>query len=208
MNTLTGAPPAPGRLRAAWRAAHAPVAGVPRWARIAAYAIPFAVLPSGLWRIAAVVLHTPLTDGPQGTGDLPSWLPIEVYVVLLSVGSELLAFTAIGLVAAWGEVVPRWVPVLRGRRVPVAAAVVPALLGAAALTTLWTSMAVLSAVGRTLQGDPLPAGMPLAAFDWQAAVFAATYAPLLLWGPLLGAVALAYWRRRTGGGPAPAVAAA
>ncbi|MFC7326719.1 hypothetical protein [Marinactinospora rubrisoli] len=200
----TDAPAAKGRLRAAWRAAHAPVAGVPRWALIAAYAIPFTVLPSALWRIADVVLHVPLGEGSQGRGDLPSWLPIEVYVILLSVASELLAFAAVGLVATWGEVVPRWVPVARGRRVPVAAAVLPALLGAVALTAMWTSAAVAMSAGETIQGDPLPAGVPFVAHDWRAAVFAVAYAPLLLWGPLLGAVAIAYWRRRAGAVAAPA----
>ncbi|WP_342668602.1 DUF2283 domain-containing protein [Streptomyces niveus] len=39
-------------LRGAWRAAHAPVRGVPRWAKMAAYAIPFIVLPSGVLRLA------------------------------------------------------------------------------------------------------------------------------------------------------------
>ncbi|MET8179288.1 hypothetical protein [Streptomyces sp. NPDC005336] len=54
--TLRTAPaPTTGRLRTVWATAHAPVAGVPRWARIAAYIIPFTVLPSGLWRIAMVV---------------------------------------------------------------------------------------------------------------------------------------------------------
>ncbi|MFH9353777.1 hypothetical protein [Kitasatospora sp. NPDC017646] len=38
--------PAAGRLRTAWAAAHTPVPRVPRWARIAARAVPFTVLPS------------------------------------------------------------------------------------------------------------------------------------------------------------------
>lgn len=36
-------------------------------------------------------------------GDLPSWIPGELYVIALSISSELLAFTAVGLIAAWGE---------------------------------------------------------------------------------------------------------
>jgi hypothetical protein len=54
MTTRIEAPPTQGRLRSAWTASHTPVAGVPRWARIAAYAIPLAVLPSVLWRIAVI----------------------------------------------------------------------------------------------------------------------------------------------------------
>ncbi|MFC9294895.1 hypothetical protein ACFTWH_14680 [Streptomyces sp. NPDC057011] len=180
-------------MRAAWKAAHEPVAGVPRWARIAAYAIPFTVLPSGLWRLGLLFVDHAGAD----TGQLPEWLPIEVYVVILSVVSELLAFTAVGLVAAWGEVVPRWIPVLGGRRVPRAAAAVPAALGALALTALWTVLAAVTQVaGTTLLGDPIPADFPSEVGGWTALWFYVCYAPLVLWGPLLGVVTVAYWRRR------------
>lgn len=100
------------RLRAVWAGAHAPVAGVPRWARVAALVVPLTVLPSSLWRISAVTLHLPIMRdvGPDASGDLPSWMPLELYVVLLSLFSELLAFTAVGLVATWGEVFPGGFP--------------------------------------------------------------------------------------------------
>ncbi|MFI1618054.1 hypothetical protein ACH4VT_13995 [Streptomyces lydicus] len=187
-------PSAGGRLRTAWAAAHQPVAGVPRWARRAAHAVPWIVLPSGLWRIAAVCAGD---DHGRRAGDLPSWLPAGVYVVLLSVLCELLAFSTVGLVASWGEVFPRWVPALRGRRVPTAAAVVPAALGATALTALWTVLGVVTEVaGVTLRGAPLPVDYPGAQGGWSAVVFHLCYAPLLLWGPLLAAVTVAYGRRR------------
>ncbi|MGA5899769.1 hypothetical protein [Streptomyces venetus] len=190
-----GVPRPPGRLRRAWAAAHSPVAGVPRWARSAAYAVPLVVLPSSLWRVL-VAFFDERTAGKAG--DLPAWLPSEVYVILLSVLSELVAFTAVGLVAAWGEVFPRWVPLLRGRRVPTWGAVVPAALGAVVLTALWTAASVAEAAGVTLRGEPLPSDYPTAAGGWEAAVFYLCYAPLLLWGPLLGAVTVAYVRRRRG----------
>ncbi|MFD1530705.1 hypothetical protein [Pseudonocardia aurantiaca] len=174
------------------------MAGVPQWARIAAFTIPFTVLPSGIWRIAAVTFHLPIARGERhGAGDIPPWLPIELYVVLLSVLSELLAFTAIGLISMWGEVFPRWIPGLRGRRVPVLAAVVPAALGAAVLTLMWTLAAVTISLGRDVHGDPLPADFALGFHDWQGLLAVAAYAPLLLWGPLLAAVTVAYHRRRT-----------
>ena len=81
--------------------------GVSRWARIAAFAVPFTVLPSSLWRIAACTFHAPITRGAIDYGNAPSGLPgvpLALYVILLSIASELLAFTAIGLVATWGEV--------------------------------------------------------------------------------------------------------
>lgn len=198
MTTLTNALPAHRRLRAGWAAAHGPVAGVPRWARIAAYAIPFTVLPSGIWRIASVTFGLgEFGDiGERGRGGVPSWLPLQVYVIILSVVAELLAFAATGLIARWGEVFPRWLPGLRGRRIPTLTAVVPAASGAVILTLLWTWSAGNLAVGRTIQGDPLPADAPLNVHDWQGLLAIAAYAPLLLWGPLLGALTVAYARRR------------
>ncbi|MBR8640863.1 hypothetical protein KEF29_19935 [Streptomyces tuirus] len=191
--TPSGAARPPGRLRTVWAAAHAPVAGVPRWVRTAAYAIPLTVLPSSLWRVLVGFFDE---DTAGKTGDLPSWLPAEVYAILLSVLSEVLAFTAVGLIAAWGEVFPRWVPLLRGRRVPTAVAVVPAALGAVVLTALCTAACVADAAGVTLRGEPLPSDNPTAAGGWETVVFYVCYAPLLLWGPLLGAVTVAYARRR------------
>ncbi|MEU8119324.1 hypothetical protein AB0C21_11530 [Spirillospora sp. NPDC049024] len=202
--TLASTPSVPfARLRAGWNAAHEPVAGVPRWARIAAMAVPFTVLPSGLWRIAAFAFHLPiLSDGSLDTGDaggdVPGWLPLEAYVVLLSILSEAVAFTAVGLVAAWGEVFPRWLPGLRGRRVPVLAAVIPGLAGAALLTAMWTVSIVNCLVFQeTIQGRPLPEGFPVNFDNWQGLLGVVAYAPLVAWGPLLAAVTLAYYRRRT-----------
>lgn len=96
-------------LRAAWRSTYTPALGAPRWALICAFAVPLAVLPSCLWRIGVSVLHR--GDG-LARGDVPGWMPMEVYVVALSVVSELLAFTAVGMVATWGEHFPRWLPIL------------------------------------------------------------------------------------------------
>ncbi|WP_242906967.1 hypothetical protein [Actinomadura terrae] len=190
---------ATARVGAAWRAAHAPAAGVPRWARTAALAIPFLVLPSSLWRIVGITLHVPIVNGAGADGadgNLPSWLPVEVYVLLLSLLSEGLAFTAIGLVATWGEVFPRWVPFLRGRRVPTLGAVVPAALGAAVLTPLWGTLAVFVPRAQTVQGRPVEGPNPMDLNTWEGALAYGAYLPLVLWGPLLAAVTVAYWRRR------------
>lgn len=188
-----------GRLRAAWRAAHGAVPGVPRWARLAAHLVPLTVLPSSIWRIAAGTFHAPLGPLPAGSfSSMPPWLPLEAFVALLSVGSELLAFTAVGLIARWGEVVPGWIPGLGGRRVPPAAATVPAALGATVLTVLWTAVLVTFLAGHTIRGEPHPVDVPWHGSDWQVAVFAVAYLPLVLWGPLLAAVTVAYHRRRRG----------
>lgn len=188
-----------GRLHDGWASAHRPAPGVPGWARKAAYAVPYTVLPASLWRIAVCTFHVPIGRGDIGSGFAPSGvpgIPIELYVILLSVASELLAFTAVGLVSSWGEVFPRWIPVLRGRRVPTLAAVVPAALGAAALTLLWTWVAVSFSLGMRINGRPLASDSVLSFGDWKGLVAVIAYAPLLLWGPLLGAVTISYWKRR------------
>ena len=198
MNMTTEAPPA-GRIHAAWDAAHAPAAGVPRWARMAAYAVPLTVLPSSVWRIAVCTFHAPIMRGDLGSALGSSGLPgvtLGLYVVLLSIVSELLAFATVGLVSTWGEVFPRWIPVLHGRRVPALSAVVPAALGAAVLTLLWTWMAVSMSLGLRIDGRPQAATAPVSFGDWKGLVAVAAYAPLLVWGPLLGAVTISYWRRR------------
>lgn len=182
----------PGRLRAAWRAAHEPAAGVSRRMRLAAYAVPFTVLPAGIWRLGAA-----FGEG-HGPGE-------QAYIVFLSLLSEGLAFTAIGLIAPWGEVLPRWIPFLHGRRVPVKAAVVPAAVGAVLLTTLFTLLSTASQItGTTIRGDDLPASHPSRAGGWETAWFYVCYAPLVLWGPLLAVLTVAYWKRRrvTGNGHA------
>ena len=197
--TLTEHALATGRIRAAWTAAHNPVPGVARWARTAAFAVPFTVLPSSLWRIGVCTFHLPIAPDSVHVANTSSGidgLSLAVYVVLLSVVSELLAFTAVGLVARWGEVFPRWVPFLRGRRVPVAGAVVPAAAGATILTLLWTWTAVMFGFGRRVDGSLATGPRVLEFDDWQGWVAVVAYAPLLLWGPLLGAVTMDYWRRR------------
>jgi len=188
------------RMRSAWHAAHSPVAGVSPLARRAAFVVPLLVLPSSLWRIAVCTFHLPLTDElpPEASGDLPPWLPLELYVILLSLASEILAFSAVGLVAAWGERFPRWIPVLRGRRVPTWFAVVPAAAGATVLTLLCTWVAITASLGLNVQGER-PTVHLLDVHSWQGVVVVASYAPLLAWGPLLGVLTVAYARRRARG---------
>ncbi|MFD8544529.1 hypothetical protein [Streptomyces sp. NPDC059649] len=172
------------RLRAAWQAAHLPVAGVSRRIQLAAYTMPYTVLPAGIWRLlAAFDRGIPLGE--------------RAYIVFLSVLSETLAFTGIGLIARWGEVFPRWIPVLRGRRIPPMAVVVPAALGATILTLVFTLLFPVSEIrGTTLQGNALSADSPSLATGWEAAWYYVCYAPLSLWGPLLTVLTVAYWRRR------------
>ncbi|MCX4666361.1 hypothetical protein OG453_06720 [Streptomyces sp. NBC_01381] len=155
---------------------------VPRWAVIAAHAVPLATLPSGLWRVA-LATGLPVAKDPFPGG----WQ--TVYVLGLSVVAECLALLTLGLVRGWGEVVPGWVPLLGGRRVRTMAAVVPASLGAAGLLGLlgWSFYAHMAGLGSGATDTPV-----------QEAILVACYLPLLAWAPLLIAVTVAYYRRRTG----------
>ncbi|BDH12307.1 hypothetical protein [Streptomyces hygroscopicus] len=184
----------PGRLRAAWRAFHAPVAGVSRRMQLVACAVPFTVLPAGIWRLPVAF------DERIGLGE-------RAYVVFLSVLSEVLACTAFGLIARWGEVFPRWIPLLGGRRVPTKAAVIPAAIGATVLTLLFSLLFLVSVIrGTTIRGDVLSADFPSRGGGWESAWFFFCYAPLILWGPLLAVLTIAYGKRRRAAGNVPAAA--
>lgn len=163
-------------------------ADVPRWANIAAHLVPLTTVPSGLWRLA-LGLGVPVGF----SGDLaelygaPGW--ITPYVIVLSLLAEAAALSTLGLVRPWGERLPTWVPGIGGRRIPVLAAVVPAATGALAITFInWTSA--------TMWFGPENNGDPDAPHGFAGFVMAAAYAPMLAWGPLLGAVTAAYYVRR------------
>lgn len=159
--------------------------GVPRWAELATTAVHLAVLPSGLWRIALVAGVPVIAEYD------PTWWE-PYYIVSLTLVSEALALLTYGLIRPWGEVVPDWVPFVAGRRIPPRVAVIPAALGGVALT------AIFGFAGFTAIAYGLDFGSTL-----QNALVAICYAPLLAWGPLLLAITVAYWRRRTGGASTP-----
>ncbi|WP_369147839.1 hypothetical protein [Streptomyces sp. R44] len=167
---------------------------VPRWAAVAAHAVPLIVLPSGLWRLA-------LTFGaPVARVDDPS-LRQAVFQIVLTALAELLAFLTLGLVREWGEVFPRRLPFLGGRPVGARGATIAALAGAFGLTALtcWFAYVAYAGIGENAPGTHTES--PL-----QDALFYACYLPLLAWAPLLAAVAVAYHRRRAGltsAGPRP-----
>ena len=89
----------------------------------------------------------------------------------------------LGLVQRWGEVFPRWVPGLAGRRVPVLLAVVPAT---------YVALAVIAA-GLGLVGSPMGAQMLRERDPWVA-----IYLLWPVWGVALGVATYAYHLRRRG----------
>lgn len=162
---------------------------VSRALRWTAKAAALTVLPSGLWRIAiAFGWDSGFAAGDQlhhsnypGVGSF--------YLIGLSVFAELIGLLALGLVQGWGEVMPRWVPWLGGRRIPTMAAVIPASLGTLALLLITVPGAFVWNNADTMGAPASPDG----AKYW---IMTACYAPLLLWGPLLAIVTVAYYRRR------------
>jgi hypothetical protein len=156
------------------------------WAVAAAYAVPLCVLPSTVWRCSLVV------DGTVGL-DAEGW-----YLLALSIASAGLALLTLGLVRPWGERIPRWVPVLSGRPIPMRVVVVPALIGASLLIASSLYVVVDELFHVVGQGPVAigPSGQQAAPRPEPDGVLA-LYVPLLAWGPLLLAVTLDHRRRRT-----------
>jgi hypothetical protein len=150
-----------------------------RWGKVAAVTAAVCALPYSLIRL------TWLTPWPVGGGAaaLAAAPEMRLHGLLLGLAALSGAVLTMGLVSRWGEVWPRWVPVVRGRRVPVAAAVVPGTLVAG----LFTVAAIPFSAMVVGEGQP----MMLLWF------------PFPVWGPALGAAVLAYALRRQGESPAP-----
>ena len=148
--------------------------------RFAAHAVPFMTLPSALWRFA-LLLGLPVMSGVT----IRPWE--YPYIFSLSLVTEGLALLTLGLIQPWGETFPRWVPWFAGGRVPARVVVVAAGLGSVALTVIW-GFAFRNAFDPSFLGG---FGGPV-----QRAVVIVCYAPLLLWGPTLAYVTVAYRRRR------------
>ncbi|WP_439679935.1 hypothetical protein [Embleya sp. MST-111070] len=51
-------------------------------------------------------------------------------------------------------------------------------------------------MGTTIRGDDLPDDFPSRVGGWEAASYYICYAPLILWGPLLAILTIAYHNRR------------
>ncbi|GAB3953797.1 hypothetical protein GCM10029976_094690 [Kribbella albertanoniae] len=158
--------------------------------RAAAYGVPLCVLPSAGWRIWHLGWGPELPAACARMG----WIE-PYYVASLSVVSLGVALLTIGLVRPWGEVYPRWMPRLGGRRVPIAAAVVPACAGVVFAFGMygWGGLNQLFGFYQPVVDQSCPAPPTEGRYGW---VVIAAYAPLLMCGPLLAVVTHAYYRRR------------
>ncbi|MBT2444083.1 hypothetical protein J7E93_29130 [Streptomyces sp. ISL-36] len=163
---------------------------MPPWAEHAAMAAALTNVPSALWRLAiAAGIPVGLASSEYDQMHAPGWG--SFYLVGLSLAAEFFAVLALGLVQSWGETWPRWMPYLRGRPVPVLMATVLAGFGTLA-TTAFGAMFVYTSLNADMRAS-----------TWGAWLLNIVYAPLLLWGPLLGAVTVHYYRRRTAVTPRP-----
>lgn len=161
----------------------------PRWAVRTAKAAALTTVPSGLWRVAAALGIPVGFSGDNAMAHVRFGSGFSLYMIALSVFAECLGLMSLGLVQRWGEVFPRWFPFIGGRKVSVAFAVTSAGLGSLALVYLTVSGAFHWNTPDTMGGPEAPKGAA-------ALVMGACYAPLLLWGPLLAVVTVAYAIRR------------
>ncbi|MQA79486.1 MAG: hypothetical protein GEV10_13580 [Streptosporangiales bacterium] len=167
-------------------------ASVRRWGRVVTIAAALGPVPYGLARLTWL---TPWPLGGPGVDELVISMSLDAATrlrgSLFALPCALGVILTLGLISRWGEVFPRWVPVLSGRAVPVRLAVVPGTLMAAVIT--------ISAPGFLLgsieSGDP------------REVAYSFFGMPFPVWGPLLGAAVFAYWLRRTREPAAPVTAA-
>ncbi|MER5865856.1 hypothetical protein [Kitasatospora sp. NPDC002040] len=164
------------------------------WAVRVAQLAALTAVPSGLWRVAlgvGVPVGFSGTMEAQLTAHMPGWG--TAYVLALSGLAELLAFLSLGLVRPWGRVTPRRLPLIGGRRVRPLAAVIPAGLGALAVTVITFAAGFGGWYGPDAMGSPeAPQGAA-------GLVMTLCYVPLLAWGPLLAVVTVDYYRRARAG---------
>lgn len=159
----------------------------PRWAVWAAYAVPLINLPSALWRIA-LVAGVPLGFDDATRLDGPGYsTSLTMYILALTVVTELVALVTLGLVRPWGEVWPRWIPLLGGRNIPRRLPPLLAYPGAVAMTAIWV-FAIFNGTNRLIEVIDVSSVGEI--------ILMVCYLPLLAWGPLLAAVTFSYQRRR------------
>jgi hypothetical protein len=157
---------------------HAQVTRGDRWAVGVAVAIPLLYASTRYAWLLGIPLGISeefLRQGQQ-TG---LWLAGAGLATFAVVG----ALLTLGLVQRWGEVLPAWVPVVGGRRVPPALATVPA----------WTVSVLLIAAGLAMVRQAIAE-----AVLWNQQMWAASGPIVLLpvWGVALATATLGYQRRR------------
>ncbi len=157
-----------------------------RWGRIATYmamAVPvFYAITRYAWALGIPLgISEEVLRSGQASGEWISGLFLATFGL---VGAALM----LGLVMRWGEVFPRWMFGLAGRRVPIALAVIPAaivsvllIVGGIAAWSGWSQMAINAAA---------------TGLDMGVVVGPVAFFPL--WGATLAVATLGYYYRRRG----------
>lgn len=180
-------------------------AGCGRGRHDAAWTMPDAAARWGRWAVAVAVavplgyaatryawaLGIPLGVDRQMLDDMGNQVYAGAGLATLAVGGAVLT---LGLVQRWGEVFPRWMLGVRGRRVPVGLAVVPAGIVSVAVASAGLMFVRFGVAGEF--GDNFPGEN-----DDIAAWLPEMFWPL--WGAALAAATYAYWLRRRGRGDSP-----
>ena len=164
-----------GRPGAAWMTAEA----TRRWGTWVTVAAALGPLPYGLTRMTWFTPWPFMLDHAELVAN-PALRVFGLCLGLAAIGGSVLT---LGLIRPWGAVFPRWLPLVRGAVVPVLPPTVVALMVAASVTIAGRSM-----VQQLFVGD----GMGLDGVE-MLLIF-----PFPVWGPLLGAAAIAYYLRRRG----------
>ena len=148
-----------------------------RWATYAAMAIPIGYATTRFaW---ALGLPLGISEAFLREGRAAGMWTAGAALGAVAVAGALLTF---GLIRPWGEVFPRWIPAIGGKRVPLATAIAPAAFVAALVTS--AGFGVVRSVAATgLKGGWGARGPGLL---WP------------LWGLALGVATLAYYYRRRG----------
>jgi hypothetical protein len=153
-------------------------AALRRWARPVTIAAAVCPLPYAVLRLLWL---TPWALDLREDMDVAE---VRMQGAFLGMAALLGSALTLGLISRWGEVFPRWVPVVGGRPVPPALAVVPGGVVAAAAAMAGPGLLVSSIESN---GD----GRGISGVVLALAIF-----PFPIWGPLLGAAVVAYHLRR------------
>jgi hypothetical protein len=163
------------------------------WGRIAVYVAMVAPIFYAFTRIIwALGIPLGMTEEAYNRGqEIGSWIGGLSLAALNLVGAALM----LGLVQRWGEVFPRWMIGLAGRRVPIALAVVPAALASVLLTVggigIWSGLPQMVVNLRT--GGSEGIGM-----IWELIIQVGPTLLFPVWGVTLALASLGYYYRRRG----------
>ncbi|MCF2530937.1 hypothetical protein [Yinghuangia soli] len=156
----------------------------PRWAVHLAHAITLISLPTCVWRLMLAAGHQGgYTD--EGYEALGMDLFGRTWVVILSVGSELLALAALYLISERPVRLPTWLPRLGGRTLTPRTVIRLGWTVAIAMTVLGGQFAFWWVVP---QDDMTETGSLWVGLAYQ---------PLVIWGPAMAALTHSYKLRHT-----------